>query len=506
MKLSLKNNPFTPLTDIVAFCECAGGLRLRQYQRAVAQAVLDSVIHRRGLTLVVLFPRQSGKNELQAQVEAYLLVFFHRQPVEIVKISPTFKPQTLNAMRRLERVLDRNTVTRLVGWKKESGYMVRIGQARIIFLSGAPEANIVGATASTLLEVDEAQDVDPAKYDKDVAPMAASTNATRVFWGTAWTSNTLLARELRSSTEAQQRDGIRRVWKITADEVGAEVPAYAKFVSDQVTRLGRQHPLVKTQFYSEEIDSQGGMFPPARRALMLGSHLPALLPEPGKIYALLLDVAGGDEEVGASLALAPESSNTRRDATALTVVEVDLSTLADPLISAPRYLVVQRLLWVGIKQSALYASIRAQVEHWNPRHLVVDATGIGAGLASFLAAAFPGRVLPFIFTSSSKSQLGWDFLAVIESGRFKDHAGSGDLQAKFFSELEYIQLEAVPGPGRLIRWGAPNGLKVVGEYIHDDLVLSAALCAVLDGQEWAVTGPTLIVQTPDPLEELDHGY
>ncbi len=245
-----QDNPFYPLKDIVTFCECAGGLRLRRYQRAVAHAMLDSVTQRRGLALVVQFPRQSGKNELQAQVEAYLLVFFHHQPVEIVKISPTFKPQTVNAMRRLERVLERNTLTRLVGWKKESGYIYRVGQARIIFLSGSAEANIVGATASTLLEVDEAQDVDPAKYDKDVAPMAASTNATRVFWGTAWTSSTLLAREFRASLEAQRRDGCRRVWRLTADEVGAEVPAYAQFVRDQVARLGRQHPLVKTQFYS----------------------------------------------------------------------------------------------------------------------------------------------------------------------------------------------------------------------------------------------------------------
>jgi hypothetical protein len=31
----------------------------------------------------------------------------------------------------------------------------------------------VGATASLLLEVDEAQDVEIGKYDKEIAPMAA---------------------------------------------------------------------------------------------------------------------------------------------------------------------------------------------------------------------------------------------------------------------------------------------------------------------------------------------
>jgi hypothetical protein len=292
---------------------------------------------------------------------------------------------------------------------------------------------------------------------------------------------------------------------MTADDVAAEVPAYAAFVRDQVARLGRQHPLVKTQFFSEEIDSLSGMFPPARRALMQGTHPAQDRPQPGKIYALLLDVAGEDEEQQAS-GEAAAAANTKRDATALTVVEIDLSTLSDPLIKKPRYLVVARQMWIGLKQTSLYAAVRGQVEHWQPRHLVVDATGIGAGLASFLAAAFQSRVLPFVFNSASKSQLGWDFLAVIESGRFKDHADITPISTRFLTELEYTQLEAMPGPGRLIKWGAPQGLKVAGEYIHDDLVLSSALCAVLDSLEWSISGPSLIVQTTDPLKELSSGF
>ncbi len=60
------------------------------------------------------------------------------------------------------------------------------GKRELTFLSAAPGSNVVGATASTLLQLDEAQDIEIAKYDKQIAPMAASTNATRVFWGTAW--------------------------------------------------------------------------------------------------------------------------------------------------------------------------------------------------------------------------------------------------------------------------------------------------------------------------------
>jgi len=282
------------LRDVFMFCEDASKLRLRHYQQEVAQAIVQSVISKAGDTIVVLFPRQSGKNELQAQVETYLLTLFFESNAEMVKISPTWKPQSLNAMRRLERVLNRNSITESL-WKKESGYIYRVGSSRISFLSGSPETSIVGATASILLEVDEAQDVLIPKYDKDIAPMAASTNATRVFWGTAWTSRTLLARELRAAREAEQRDGRRREFVMTADDVSKEVPEYGVFVADRVARLGRQHPMVRTQFYSEEIDAESGMFPARRQALMQGSHNRQQQPQPGCWYALLIDVAGEDE-------------------------------------------------------------------------------------------------------------------------------------------------------------------------------------------------------------------
>jgi hypothetical protein len=211
-------------SDVVMFTRHLGGLKLRSYQQAVARAIIDSVVHNRGLSFVVMFPRQSGKNELQAQIEVYLLALLGERHAEMVKISPTYQPQSLVAMRRIERALQSNLLTRN-HWQRHAGNLYQFRNARLTFLSGAPESNIVGATASTLLEVDEAQDVSIAKYDKEIAPMAASTNATRVFWGTAWTSRTLLARELRAAQAAEAVDGVQRVFRTSAEDVGREVPA-----------------------------------------------------------------------------------------------------------------------------------------------------------------------------------------------------------------------------------------------------------------------------------------
>src|SRR5581483_9542884 len=208
--------------DVVLFVHAASGLRLREYQKTVARAIVDSVRHKRGLTFVVIMARQAGKNELQAQLEAYLLLRYSTRDMEIVKASPTAMPQSFTSMRRLKRVLGRNMFARSVSWKSELGYIFRVGSARIYFLSAMESSNVVSHTASLLLECDEAQDVAISKWDKDFDPMAASTDATKVFWGTVWTSRTLLAREMRAALRAEREDGIRRVFLVDANAVAAE--------------------------------------------------------------------------------------------------------------------------------------------------------------------------------------------------------------------------------------------------------------------------------------------
>ncbi len=499
------------LRDVALFVRYGSGLRLRRYQEAVARAIVHSVLHNKGLSFVVVFPRQSGKNELQAQIQAYLLTLLSAERHEIVQISPTWKPQTENAMRRLEEVLSGNLVVK-DRWSKHYGHIYQVGKARVVFLSGSPTANIVGATASTLLSVDEAQDIRIDKYDKEIAPMAASTNATRVFWGTAWTSRTLLARELRAAKAAQEKDGVRRVFRLDANQVLKEVPAYGRHLDEQIARLGRGHPLIRTQYYCEEIDAEGGLFTPERQMLMRGVHPPVFEPLRGDTYVMLVDVAGADEGQG-DLETAT-LRNPGRDATALTIVAVEAGHAGGVRHSGPIYRVVHRRLWVGVSHTTLYGKLRALAETWGVKRLVVDVTGIGAGLAAFLDKALPGRVTPFIFSAKTKSRLGWGFLTVIDSGRFRDYAtpdGDGCRQSKlslaFFREAAFCQYHVQHGPEKLIRWGVPDGTRdpASGELVHDDLLVSASLCALLDEENWTPHLPGLIIPGRDPMQEIDHG-
>ena len=533
------------LSDLANFSRLVMGCPLRAYQLEPARAVLASILSGAGRTFAIQMARQAGKNELSAQLEAYLLNLYQRRGGQIVKASPTFKPQTVNSILRLcDRLDNRWNRGR---WRRREGYIVELGRARAMFFSAEPQANVVGATANLLLEADEVQDVAHDKWNKDFRPMAASTNATTVLYGTAWTSETLLAQTIEALERAEAGDGIRRTFTYDAAQVADEVPAYGEYVRAEVARLGRDHPLIKTQYYLETIDAQAGLFPPRRRALMRGDHERRYEPVPGRRYALLVDVAGEDSGASAGPVQRSFLANPRRDATALTVVDVDASLqsghrtgsplrstppavsvwvanepavgdrharIASPTLHGrgfPTYRVVDRGLWLGTPHAQLHGQILAFARHWRALWVVIDATGVGAGLASFLDQALPGKVLPVTFSPKVKSDLGWAFVGVVETGRFQDYASGGEADEEpetrqFWYEVAACEFEVRPGPSQQMRWGvweppAYDGWIARG---HDDLLISAALCAVLDKQAALGTGASATVAVADALDDIDH--
>ena len=89
------------LADVEAFGSVVLGMPLRPYQAEVARAVLASIAEGRGDSLTVLMPRQSGKNQLSAHLEAYLLTRRQRRGGSLVKCAPTYRPQVLVSIARL---------------------------------------------------------------------------------------------------------------------------------------------------------------------------------------------------------------------------------------------------------------------------------------------------------------------------------------------------------------------------------------------------------------------
>lgn len=454
--------------------------RLRAYQTPVARAVADSVVAGGGMEFAAAFARQAGKDEMLAQLCAWLLWRYQRHGGTIVVAVPAVRPQGIIARDRLLSRLD-GDLTR-GQYRVRDGTIVELGRASVRYLSAAPTAHSRGNTADLLLVANEAQDIVPDTWDAVFAPMAAASNATTLFMGTIWDSSTLLARQLRLLAGLERADGVRRRFLVPWRDVAAEQPPYGDYVRHQITLLGEHHPYIRTEYELEELDGESTLFPPERREPLHGSFPPLSRPDaadpPGTTYAFAIDVAGPEEsglQDAALRALAP-----RRDSTVVTVVRILPSSL-------PTYDVVARYEWTGTPHPVLHDRIVALATRvWRARRVVVDATGVGAGLAGFLTSTLGERVVtPFVFSSASKSQLAWDLLGLIDAGRVRVCAPDPDadpeqhrLDRRFWAQLAACRYTILSGPGKLLRWGVED------QRLHDDLLMSFALVAVLDRADW----------------------
>src|SRR5215470_9634952 len=289
-----------PRTDIEKFALRIAGRRLYPYQAEIANAILHSINNNLGHIITVMMSRQMGKNQLSAILEAYLLHEYDLLGGTIVKAAPTFKPQIINSRLRLMAMLRHDLLKKRV-WSS-FGYMIGLAPfeaekraqtgARILLFSAEPESNVVGATASILLEIDEAQVVDPQKFDRDFRPMASTTNATTVMYGTAWSDDTLLARQKAINQEIEERTGEKRHFEYDWTTLAAINKNYKRFVKAEIERLGESHVSIQTQYLLREISGAGHFFSDIQLDMMRGKYEWQDEPEEDKLYIAGVDVAG----------------------------------------------------------------------------------------------------------------------------------------------------------------------------------------------------------------------
>jgi len=99
---------------------------------------------------------------------------------------------------------------------------------------------------------------------------------------------------------------------------------------------------------------------------------------------------------------------------------------------------VENYWWTGKKHTDLYPQLIDILSNvWHCRRVVIDATGMGQPVSSFLKKSPGSRILPFTFTAQSKSRLGFNLIAAINSGRLKMYAGDGSAEYRqFWFEME----------------------------------------------------------------------
>ena len=105
---------------------------------------------------------------------------------------------------------------------------------------------------------------------------------------------------------------------------------------------------------------------------------------------------------------------------------------------------------------------------WGCKKIVVDATGTGQPVASFLKEAVVSHVIPFGFTPSSKTLLGFSLQAAVNSGRLKMYAADcSEEYREFWWEMDNAQSQ----------YRASQTLNFFVDPVkgHDDFLMSTAL-------------------------------
>ncbi|MBM3153979.1 MAG: hypothetical protein FJ008_01445 [Chloroflexi bacterium] len=436
-------------------------MQLRPYQQEVAKAVLESIQDNLGLTFSVEIARQGGKNELSAHLEVLLLTMHMAAGGSSIKCSPTFKPQTIISINRLKERLNDFGFAGL--WGTEAGYILRLGNARQIFLSADESAAVVGHTADILLEIDESQDVARDKYTKEFRPMASASNATTVHYGTTWDDATLLEEIKQANLELERKDGIRRHFRYDWLEISKHNPHYQAFVEAERQRLGEDHPLFRTQYALLPIRGGGGFLTSQQIARMMGNHSRLHHPQQTGIFVAGIDFAGESEQLEDEVLIRPG-----RDATVITIAQVTPpeanSPYPEPLIN-----ILEHYSWLGQNHASLHPQMVDILKNvWNCRYVVADATGIGEPITSFLRRSLGNKIVPFKFTQKSKSELGFDLLAAVNSGRLKLYLQDGSEEYRqVLSELERARSTYRPNQTLNFFVDAADG--------HDDYLMSLAL-------------------------------
>jgi hypothetical protein len=224
--------------------------------------------------------------------------------------------------------------------------------------------------------------------------------------------------------------------------------------------LGEEHPLFLTQYKLLPLHGGGGFLNMLQLVQLKGEHGRQAHGTEWKYYVAGVDLGGEEDD--------PDDRNYRRDSTVVTIAELDYSVCSE-FNKQPGILIVEHYRWIGRPHTDIYCRLIDILKNvWKCRRVVVDATGIGEPVASFLKQMLGHKIIPFKFTEASKSEIGFNLLAAINAGRLKMYSGDGSEEYReFFFEME--KAKSYYRPNKTMNF------YVAPEQGHDDFLMSTGL-------------------------------
>ena len=277
--------------QLIVICDELSGFPLRPYQLPLARRIMESMILCDGARLTALFSRQSGKTEAIASVVATMMIMFPR----LANVYPqyferfrngvlvgAFAPVDRQSNILFDRIKARLASERAKNFMRDpeiddfptgQGITIKLRKCGSLArkISCHPRSIIEGDTFHIIL-IDEAQGADNKTVRKSVLPMGASTRATCVYTGTCTYTKNFFYDDIQKNKRIILARGKRRQNHFQVDyrEVGKWVPAYKKFVQDEMISIGENSDEFRLSYKCEWLIERG-MFTTAEELDRLGN-------------------------------------------------------------------------------------------------------------------------------------------------------------------------------------------------------------------------------------------
>ena len=448
--------PTTELVNrIFTFCELYSGKTMFPYQEQFSKRVIRSILENDGEEITALFARQSGKSETIALTVGGLMIILPQlanMPMFADDIRlrmfkdglwvGIFAPSQRQAQITYNRIKSRIQCKAAqavmedpefrLSFTTSNGQTVALSNGSFATAISASDGSNIKGESFKLIICEECQDISNFKIQKSIHPMGAAYNATIVKIGTA----TTFKGDFYDAIQRNKKDfdskttHIRNHFEFDYKVASKYNPSYAKYVQKEKIRLGEKSDAFLMAYCLQWIIERGMFIDIPKFELNNGETLlERVMYDKSATHIAGIDIGG------------------KGDDTVVTMVEVNWGM---PVIMESRtneetgeeetYLAYNTYLkdWLCIRDEPDYEEQYSQIvdylSHFLVARVVCDATR-EASISHRLRANLSCEVIPYIFSTRSKSDLYKHLEKEIAAGRARVCMGEQTKQTREFQEF-----------------------------------------------------------------------
>lgn len=438
------------VNSIFTFCELYSGKTMFPYQEQFSKRVIRSVLENDGEEITSLFSRQSGKSETISLTSGGLMIIlpqlanmpmFADDPrLKMFKdgmwigIFAPSQRQAQTTYNRIKARIQSKPAQMILAdpefnlyFTTSNGQTVSLSNGSFVTAISASDGSNIEGESFKLIICEECQDISNFKIRKSIHPMGAAYNATIVKIGTATThkGDFYDAIQRNKRNDAEKKSHIRNHFEYDYKVASKYNPNYAKYVEKEKARLGEKSDEFRMSYCLEWIIERGMFIDIAVFEPQCGEFTLDRVPyDKVATHVAGIDLGG------------------KGDSTIITMVEVNWaipaileSRVNDETGEEEVYEAYNTYIkdWHMIENEPDYEQQYPEVcdylDHWKVARIVCDATR-EASFAHRLKANRREEVIPYIFTTKSKSELYKHLDKEIAAGRARFCAGDNTRYTK----------------------------------------------------------------------------